>query len=134
MWIRWPRTAPGCSVRIGPNRPEPTGSWTRGCTAHVRHLAEDLASEDNLAEHAMATSTIEHVVMTGLLSAQGHNYADALARKARSPGPQQVRRAIELIEDGPDAVSSVAELARRVGASARALQAGFRRHLDTTPG
>lgn len=102
--------------------------------SYVRHLVEDLASEDNLVEHAMTTSVIEHVVTTGLLTAQRHNYTDALTGRTRAPGPQQIQRAVELIEDRPDAVSSIAELAHQVGVSARALQAGFRRHLDSTPG
>lgn len=106
----------------------------RSWWGYVRHLAEDLAFEDNLVEQATTTSTIEHVVTSGLLTAQRHNYTGALTGRTRSPGPLQVRRAVELIEDQPDAVSSIAELARQVGASARALQVGFRRHLDTTPG
>ncbi|MBO0608994.1 helix-turn-helix transcriptional regulator [Myceligenerans salitolerans] len=82
----------------------------------------------------MSSDAVEHVVTTGLLTVQRHNYTDALTGRTRSLGPQQVRRAVELIEERPDAVSSIAELARDVGASARALQAGFRRYLDSTPG
>ena len=50
------------------------------------------------------------------------------------PGLDLIRRACELIRSRLDQPIRIGDIAGELGISARHLQAGFRRHLDTTPG
>jgi AraC-like DNA-binding protein len=55
-------------------------------------------------------------------------------QRAVDPGADLVRRACDLIRFRVDQPIRIGDIAGELGISARRLQAGFRRHLDTTPG
>jgi transcriptional regulator GlxA family with amidase domain len=57
----------------------------------------------------------------------------SLEAPAASRPPAAVRRAAAFIDARADEPIGLTEIARAAGLSPRALQAGFRRHLDTTP-
>ncbi len=57
-----------------------------------------------------------------------------IGRDPIDPGADLVRRACELIRSRLDQPVRIVDVAGELGISARHLQAGFRRHLDTTPG
>ncbi len=80
-----------------------------------------------VAEH------LEQSLITGLLLAQRSNFSDALHADQAASMPKTVRRAIDLIEGHAAEALTVEDLAEAVGVGVRALQGGFRRHLDTTP-
>lgn len=98
----------------------------------VRLLTADLDNPNGLAE--LAAAPWAALLMTGLLSAQPHNYSELLQDNdsgLRRPAP--VRRALDLIESMPEEDLSVERLARESGVSARSLQRHFREHVGVPP-
>jgi AraC-like DNA-binding protein len=73
------------------------------------------------------------VVVAGLLVSQPNNYTDQLTRPAALPASRAIRRALEFIEDRPNQVETVADIASEVGLSVRALEDGFLRYFGTPP-
>ncbi|MGN7800372.1 AraC family transcriptional regulator [Leifsonia sp. 22587] len=98
-------------------------------------LAIDAASamEDGPLAHPLARLRLEQALIQSLLFAQPHNHSTALRAPAPDPGRRPVSRAVELIRADPAHPWTVVELAAEVSVSARSLQQGFRRALDTTP-
>lgn len=91
-----------------------------------------------LAGQGMCSSPItrKHMVsllLSGLLTCLDNNYREELATTAREPKPAYIRKAQEFIAEnvceaiGPDEIAAAAQV------SARALYAGFKRILNTTP-
>lgn len=77
---------------------------------------------------------LKRLTATALLTA----FPNTTMTTAYAPGPGQsapavVRRAAQYIDDHAAEPLTLARIAAEVGLSPRALQAGFRRHLDTTP-
>lgn len=99
----------------------------------ARHVVSDLDNGGGLIRNELTVGSLEHALISGLLVAQPHNYTDALNAPSQQPGPGSVRRAVDMIENHPHRALTVSTLAREAGVSVRALQLGFRRHLDTTP-
>lgn len=105
-------------------------SWVQ--TVHL--LTADLDHPNGLAGRAMAAAPWAALLMTGLLSAQPHNYSELLednGRGLRRPAP--VKRALDLIESVPDQDLSVDRLARESGVSVRSLQRHFREYVGVSP-
>ncbi|MFI6582865.1 AraC family transcriptional regulator [Embleya sp. NPDC050493] len=73
------------------------------------------------------------LLTTQLLLAQPHNFSPALHAEQSRVAPPAVRRAMEIIEGHAAEPLTVEDVAEAVGVSVRALQEGFRRHLETTP-
>ncbi|GAA3183305.1 MULTISPECIES: AraC family transcriptional regulator [Streptomyces] len=86
-----------------------------------------------MTSRPIVTKQLESLLMTQLLMAQPHNYSPALHGEQPRVAPPAVRRAMEIIEAHAAEPLTVAEIAECVGVGVRALQEGFRRHLDTTP-
>jgi AraC-like DNA-binding protein len=99
----------------------------------------DLMRQDAEREGAMLTNPLvvrdfEALLMTRLLLGQPNNYTSALHGGERPKVvPSTISRAVELMESSAAEPLAVADVARAVGVSVRALQDGFRRHLGTTP-
>ncbi len=87
--------------------------------------------DDGLPPTALAE--VAQLLMTRLLLAQPGSHTEALARPQGGVPPKLIRQAAELIEAHADEPLTVADVAEAVGVGVRALQEGFRRHLDTTP-
>ena len=105
-------------------------SWARG----LRGLIDDLDEPSGLSGIRAETHPWSDFLMTGLLLAQPHNYADQLI-KGQSSGfrPRSLTRAVELIEREPESDLSLSRLASVAGVGPRALQRYFREHLGTSP-
>lgn len=85
-----------------------------------------------LRRHPLAASTLEQLVLDGLLLTLRHEHHDDLERARHIPrGP--VREAVELLEERPHEAWTTTTLAAAVAVSARALQAGFRLHTGVSP-
>jgi AraC-like DNA-binding protein len=84
------------------------------------------------AVRAMCTR-LGRVVVAGLLVSQPNNYTDQLTRPAALPASRAIRRALEFIEDRPNQIETVADIASEVGLSVRALEDGFLRYVATPP-
>ncbi|MFD7010618.1 AraC family transcriptional regulator (plasmid) [Rhodococcus sp. USK10] len=81
----------------------------------------------------LASTMLADLVTTALLTSQPHNYSEQLHRESGALPSGPVRDARDLIETDPMAVGSVVDLAAQVHCSVRALEEGFRRHLQSTP-
>ncbi|WP_417562327.1 AraC family transcriptional regulator [Microbacterium sp.] len=100
----------------------------------VQILARRLWQADGIAEDPVVLTHLQDTALTGLLLSAGHSFRDELADPARAVTPRAVRRAVAIVDAAPEAsLLTVPQLADRVGVGVRALQAGFRASLDTTP-
>ncbi|WP_328528488.1 AraC family transcriptional regulator [Nocardioides sp. NBC_00368] len=72
-------------------------------------------------------------IITGLLYAHEHNYAEELKHPAAPGGPAAIRAAVAYIEEHAAEPIGVNDVAAHAGLCVRALQQGFARHLETTP-
>ncbi|MCD6679536.1 MAG: AraC family transcriptional regulator [Burkholderiaceae bacterium] len=107
----------------------------RGATWNglIRFLLTELTPRSFYLASPAGRRTLDDALISTLLLVQPHNYSEALRAEARAPAPSFVRRAEEMIEEDPTLEGGVGALAERVGISARALYAGFRRYRQTTP-
>lgn len=99
----------------------------------LRMLAADLDGPCLTTAHPAAQAQMESLVMSQLLLAHHHSSSEALARSGPPVGSKMVRRALAIIDDHACEALTVPDVAEAVGVSVRALQDGFRRHLDSTP-
>ncbi|GEL20861.1 AraC family transcriptional regulator [Pseudonocardia asaccharolytica] len=109
-----------------------TAPAVRSWLATVHMLRADLDGPGGL-RHPVLQAQAEQLVMSQLLAAHPHTCSGALRRGEAAPAPRTIRRAEQLIVDHAHEALTVEDIAEAVGISVRALQEGFRRHLDTTP-
>lgn len=96
-------------------------------------LLLDLQTSGGLASNPMMTSDLSGSILTGLLLAVDHPFRDDLATWASPVPPATIRKAIAIIEARAHEPLTIPEIASEIGCSVRALQAGYRKHLDMTP-
>lgn len=101
--------------------------------AAVRLVESECERPDSTVHHPRTARHIEHLLASGLLLGQRHNYSEALLGTHPPPGPRAVTQAIDIIESGPDEPLTASDLASAVGVSVRALQEGFRRYVGVPP-
>ena len=107
----------------------PTAGWCR----MVLDLAHNIDAHGAAwLRHEAAVASLQDMLLAGLISLQPH----AQAAPAPSGGalPRHVQRAADFIRAQAEQALSVTDIARAACVSVRALEEGFRRHLDTTPG
>lgn len=84
--------------------------------------------------HPTLRPQIEQLLISQLLLAQPHTASGELSGPTgTAPVPRTIRRAEQLIVDHAREPLTIEDIAEAVGVSVRALQEGFRRHLDITP-
>lgn len=77
---------------------------------------------------------MNQTLMNQLLMTQPNNYSDAIVRRGqRQATSQAVQDVIDRIEADPQSHVSVAELAKSVGVTSRALEQGFLRSVNKSP-
>ncbi len=96
-------------------------------------LRREAESGGDILTRPLALKQLESLLMTQLLLAQPNNYTSALLGEQPRIAPPAVKRAMELIEGHAAEPLTVEDIAEAVGIGVRALQEGFRRHLETTP-
>ncbi|MEJ8278113.1 AraC family transcriptional regulator [Pseudonocardia spirodelae] len=104
-----------------------------GLLAAVRFLQTEIDRPGGIAEAPLARAQLESYVLTALLHGVDHRFSDELRTPAERRHPAAVRAVIDHVHAHADQPLTVPQLARHAGVSARALQAGFARHLGTTP-
>jgi AraC-like DNA-binding protein len=108
---------------------------TRGAGRSWRGLVDmvmtDLEREDGLAASALTAEALQVAVVDGLIVSLATAPEGTLAERATPD--RIVRRAARLIEEHCAEPLGTLDIADAVGVSIRALQAGFKLHLDTTP-
>ena len=95
--------------------------------------AGDVQCAGALLSNPLALSAFEQFVLTGLLSAQPHNYAEALQRRAKPIATADVRRAIDFIEAHLDAPIGLPDIVAASGIPGRTLLKHFRDFRGTSP-
>ncbi len=100
----------------------------------IRLLVDELASPGSFATNPVAQQSFEDLLIYSLLQCVAHNYADRLSRPESLPAPRAVRRAEKFIRAQAGQPIMLHAVAEAAGCSVRALQLGFRRFRDTTPG
>ncbi|SDK28089.1 transcriptional regulator, AraC family [Nocardioides sp. YR527] len=78
-------------------------------------------------------ASLAQSVITGLLYAHEHNYAEELRSPAPAGGPAAIRAAVAYIEEHAAEPIGVTDVADHAGLCVRALQQGFARHLQKSP-
>jgi AraC-like DNA-binding protein len=96
-------------------------------------VQDELRSPMGLATVPTMAAGLGRLVIAGLLMSHRSNYSDELSRPAGVEGPRAIRSAVALIDRRPAEVETVADIAKAVGLSVRALDEGFRRHVGTSP-
>lgn len=95
-------------------------------------LVESSTSGVNALPQA-AEAALEEFVLTLLLRGHPHNFSEELERPERHPGSRLVRRAVQFVEEHASSALTTSDIAAGVGASVRALQAGFLKWRRVTP-
>lgn len=99
----------------------------------VELLAASMSSPDSLLSMPlMARAAVEYSVR-GLLLSAPNNFSEELAGTVEAVGSAAVRRAVDFMESNAHLPLTLESVAADACVSARALQQGFRKHLDSTP-
>ncbi|SOY44348.1 Transcriptional regulator, AraC family [Cupriavidus taiwanensis] len=124
---------PDGPLAFDPSLPQQAGissSWTQA----VLDLARNI---DQHGTHWMqfpaAVASMEDYLLRTLLLLQPHTYTSLLVRNAEPARPRHMQRVIDYVQANVDTPLTVADLAKIACVSVRALEEGFRRHLNTTP-
>ncbi|MET0415727.1 MAG: AraC family transcriptional regulator [Actinoplanes sp.] len=107
------------------------GRYFRDTVSHLRRL---LTGPDQPLRHALVMRAALDLIATSALATFPNTAMAASYRP--EPGPvasAAVRRAVSFIETHAGEPITAERIAQAARISARALQTGFRRHLDTTP-
>lgn len=121
-----------CTVALAPRLDLHRGAG-RQWWGLARSLVDLAADPDGPLGRPVVARPLARSVVAGFLYAADHPFRDALAQRPAVPRPATIRQAVELLEDDPGHPWTVTDLARRVGLTARGLQAGFARHVGVAP-
>jgi AraC-like DNA-binding protein len=106
-----------------------TANWKRT----TDYLAELLANTEAVAQPLIRGSAARMLAAAALTTFPNTAVVEPTCQDRRDATSATVRRAIAFIEEHPDHDISVADIAAAAHVSIRAVQAAFRRQLDTTP-
>ncbi len=122
----------GLPITFAPAVPLTTSS-AQEVTNLLRYMAMTLTETGGISGSSIAKKHMSSLLMSALINCLDHNYQDELASGTASPRPAYIAKAQEFMRTnfaeaiGPEDVAEAADV------STRALFAGFRSHLNTTP-
>lgn len=120
------------NLDLQPTQCTATGT-VRSWLGMLFQLTEQAFQPGSTLAHPLVGGPYVDSLIRGLLLVADHPHRDAVAAEPKSVAPQTVRAAIDIIESEAHLPLTVSTLAARTHVSVRSLQAGFRRHLDTSP-
>lgn len=107
---------------------------TAATLSQARLMQELVGVADAGEVNPLAAAQVREQVMGTLLLGQDNTWSDTLRHRGRSRSPRStVRDAAELMAARAGEPIGIAEIAREVGLSVRALHAGFRREFGCSP-
>jgi AraC-like DNA-binding protein len=117
-------------VGVLPVSPAAAKRW-RALTSFVQR---EIAVPDSMLEEPLILGQITELIATTALTTFGNSAMgiDGSGRRVALASPS-LRRAVAYIEDNAHRPISISDIADAAGVSPRALQYGFRRHLDSSP-
>jgi len=120
-----------------PLRFEPELDCSSGAGASLRELVSYLVFEldhaDAVRHVPMWCRQMERTIATGLLSAQSHNYSEALEARCRRISPGYVRRAEAFIRANLANDIDVESISAAAGVPERTLFAAYRKYIGLSP-
>jgi AraC-like DNA-binding protein len=108
-----------------------SGGTGRSWRSLVDLIMRDLERDNGLAASRLTAATLQIAVVDGLIASLSDRAEGDIAEP--SARERIVMRAARLIEEHCAEPLGTPDIAEAVGVSIRALQAGFKAHLDTTP-
>jgi AraC-like DNA-binding protein len=99
----------------------------------VELLISSLRRPDSLLSTPLVARAAVQYAVRGLLLSAPNNFSEELAGTVEAVGSAAVRRAVDFMESNAHLPLTVESVAADACVSPRALQLGFRRHLDSTP-
>lgn len=99
----------------------------------VELLVASLRNPDSLLTAPLMAQAAVQYTIRGLLLSAPNNYSEELAGNVEAVGSAAVRRAVDFMESNAHLPITLESVAADAFVSPRALQLGFRKHLDTTP-
>lgn len=117
---------------FAPQMPLISGPATRWNGA-IGLLNTEIYHAGSLVQRGHGVSPLEELIMSSLLFVASSNYHDELIRPDEQPIKPAVRKSLDFIEAHLREPITMADIARGVNMSVRAIQLGFREELGTTP-
>lgn len=114
-------------------KPVPFAAQTRSLVRLVKTVCEDLDDRDAGFANPAVQRQLEKSLIALILETLPHDSSEILDQATSRATPAMIRRAEAFIRAHAAAAIGLDEIAHAAGASARSLQAGFRRFRDTTP-
>jgi len=124
---------PDGPLAFDPSLPQHAGlssPWTQAVLDLARNIDQH---GTHWLQFPAAVASMEDYLLRTLLLLQPHTYTYLLARSAEPARPRHMQRVIDYVHANADTPLTVADLAKIACVSVRALEEGFRRHLNTTP-
>jgi AraC-like DNA-binding protein len=110
-----------------------TSAATRSWADMLGLFTDQLLRPNSLVNQPLVGSPFIDSLVRGFLLATNHPHREALTHDGGAIAPRTIRTAIEIIEQEAHLPLTLSSIAARSHASARSLQQGFQRHLDTSP-
>lgn len=99
----------------------------------LNYILEQVATVPCIEKQIHLKRAYSELIISSLLSAQKHNYSEAMNYAGDSMLNSHVKMAIEFIEANINGVISIAELASNCNVSARSLQRHFLKYVEVGP-
>jgi AraC-like DNA-binding protein len=113
--------------------PEPVGGGARWWRDTAQLVDGLLADSEAAAAPLVIGSAARLLAATALTVFPNTAVTEPASNDRRDARPQTVRRAVAFIDEHAHEDITVADIAAAASVTTRAVQLGFRRHLDTTP-
>lgn len=122
----------GLPIEFAPAVPLTTAS-AREVTNLLRYIAMTLTETGGISGSPIAKKHMSSLLISALINCLDHNYQDELATGKASPRPVYISKAEDFMRSNYAEPIGPADVAAAADVSTRALFAGFRNYLNTTP-
>lgn len=102
-------------------------------TSLLKLMAVSVMDGEGICSSAIGRTNLVSLLLSGLLSCLDHNYRDELSRGVGRPRPAYIAKAQNYMRQNLAQPITPEDVAEAVHVSTRALYAGFKLYLNTTP-